>query len=170
LLSFIATATDVDAGQTRTFSLIGAPAGASINATTGVFTWTPTATGNFTFKVRVTDNGVPVLFDEEQITVTVTATFSITANATNEALTARTIGATIYPNPVAGTLIITLNTSGIKGSITITDITGMVLIQSPLKAQTKDRLEIDVTELKSGTYFLRIQTKDGYKILKFIKL
>jgi hypothetical protein len=73
LLTFTATATDVDKGQTKTFSLIGAPSGATINASTGAFNWTPSSTGNFTFKVRVTDNGSPVLFDEEQITVTVTA-------------------------------------------------------------------------------------------------
>ena len=43
LLTFTATATDADAGQTRTFSLdAGAPTGATINATTGVFSWTPT--------------------------------------------------------------------------------------------------------------------------------
>jgi hypothetical protein len=73
LLTFTATATDVDNGQTKTFSLIGAPAGATINAGTGVFNWTPSSTGSFTFKIRVTDNGSPALFDEEQITVTVTA-------------------------------------------------------------------------------------------------
>jgi hypothetical protein len=44
-LNFTATATDVDAGQTKTFSLITPPSVAAINATTGAFTWTPTATG-----------------------------------------------------------------------------------------------------------------------------
>ncbi len=73
LLTFTATATDVNAGQTKAFSLVTPPSGATINASTGVFNWTPTATGTFTFKIRVTDNGSPVLFDEEQITVTVVA-------------------------------------------------------------------------------------------------
>jgi VCBS repeat-containing protein len=59
--SFTASATDIDApAQTLTFSLVGAPAGASINPTTGVFSWTPTeAQGGtgvpFAFKVRVSD-------------------------------------------------------------------------------------------------------------------
>jgi hypothetical protein len=73
LLTFAAKATDIDAGQTKTFSLVAPPAGASIVATTGVFTWTPATAGAFKVKVRVTDNGIPVLFDEEEITVTVTA-------------------------------------------------------------------------------------------------
>jgi hypothetical protein len=79
LLSFTATATDPDLpANTLTFSLQGAPAGASINASTGVFTWTPddddptgTPSDANTFKVVVTDNGTPQLSDEETITVTV---------------------------------------------------------------------------------------------------
>ena len=42
LLSFTATATDPDAGQKLTFSLgADAPDGASIEAASGLFTWTP---------------------------------------------------------------------------------------------------------------------------------
>jgi hypothetical protein len=74
-LSFTATATDADVpAQVFTYSLVGAPDGATIDPTTGVFTWTPTeeqGPGTFTFTVRVTDNGAPNLSDEESITVTV---------------------------------------------------------------------------------------------------
>src|SRR5690606_35902990 len=42
LLTFTATATDPDLpANTLTFSLVNAPTGASINMTTGVFTWWP---------------------------------------------------------------------------------------------------------------------------------
>ena len=66
LLTFTATATDADLpANTKTFSLdAGAPTGASINATTGVFTWTPTESqgaGTYNVTVRVTDNGSPAL-------------------------------------------------------------------------------------------------------------
>ena len=64
-LSFTAHATDVDLpAQALTFSLIGAPSGAAINPTTGVFSWTPTAaqTGNdgttYNFSVAVSDGDV----------------------------------------------------------------------------------------------------------------
>ncbi|WP_161597210.1 N,N-dimethylformamidase beta subunit family domain-containing protein, partial [Dyadobacter flavalbus] len=70
-LTFTATATDPDAGQTRTFSLTNAPSGATINATSGAFSWKPTATGTFSFTVKVADNGSPSLSDSETITVTV---------------------------------------------------------------------------------------------------
>jgi len=75
-LTFTATATDADLpANTLTYSLDGgAPAGASINATSGVFTWTPTTSqgpSDFFITVRVTDNGTPNLNDFETITVTV---------------------------------------------------------------------------------------------------
>ncbi|MEK6801410.1 MAG: putative Ig domain-containing protein [Nitrospirota bacterium] len=75
-LTFTATATDADIpAQGLTFSLEGTvPTGATIDPTTGVFTWTPTEAqgpGSFTFDVVVTDNGTPILSDRETITVTV---------------------------------------------------------------------------------------------------
>ncbi|MFN8219808.1 MAG: Ig-like domain-containing protein [Fimbriimonadales bacterium] len=73
-IGFTATASDPDAGQTLTYSLVGAPAGASIDPSTGVFTFTPTEAqgpGSYTFDVVVTDNGSPNLSDSETITVTV---------------------------------------------------------------------------------------------------
>src|SRR5439155_1524574 len=53
------TATDSDLPPQRpTFSLVGAPGGASINSSTGAFTWTPTEAqgpGSYPFTVRVSD-------------------------------------------------------------------------------------------------------------------
>ena len=69
-LVFTATASDTDP---LTFSLVGAPTGATIT-TGGAFTWTPTEAqgpGSYTFTVKVCDNGSPILCDEEEITVTV---------------------------------------------------------------------------------------------------
>jgi Putative Ig domain len=76
--TFTASATDADAAQTITYSLIGAPAGASIDPSTGVFSWTPTddnptATPSdaYTFTVRATDSADPAAFAEQPVTVTV---------------------------------------------------------------------------------------------------
>ena len=82
LLTFTAIATDPDAGQLLQFSLSNGvngqvPIGATIDATTGVFTWTPTEAqgpGSYTFDVVVTDTGVPTLSARETITVSVTET------------------------------------------------------------------------------------------------
>jgi hypothetical protein len=74
-LNFTATASDPDVPEnTLTFSLEGAPTGASIDSATGAFSWTPTedqGPGQYTFTVKVCDNGTPVLCDTELITVTV---------------------------------------------------------------------------------------------------
>jgi uncharacterized delta-60 repeat protein len=73
LLTFTASATDPDAGQTLTYSLApGAPAGATINPTTGVFSWTPPDEASTSITVRVTDNGAPNLSASRTFTVTVT--------------------------------------------------------------------------------------------------
>jgi hypothetical protein len=71
-LTFTATASDADLpAQVLTFSLIGAPPGATIGLGTGHFTWTPTAAGTNQLTVRVSDNGGPQKSDDETITLTV---------------------------------------------------------------------------------------------------
>ena len=167
-LTFTATATDVDAGQTKTFSLISAPAGAAIVASTGVFTWKPTAAGSYSFKVRVTDNGSPVLFDEEQITVTVTATFAARTN--NSVEISPPLNATIYPNPASNKLRVTLNSPVYKISIAIANESGFMLIKSEKILDRKGILEMDVSRLRPGIYFLNLQTTNGHQTLKFLKL
>src|SRR6185312_779432 len=64
-IQFTASATDAEsAWQTLTFSLSNSPAGASINPTSGVFSWTTTnapVPSTNTITVRVTDNSIPPL-------------------------------------------------------------------------------------------------------------
>ncbi len=78
LLSITASATDPDLPpQTLTYILDpGAPAGASINPATGLFTWTPSVAqypGTYAVTVRVTDNGNPPLSATGTFNVTVAA-------------------------------------------------------------------------------------------------
>ncbi|MGE5611777.1 MAG: Ig-like domain-containing protein, partial [Bacillota bacterium] len=75
VLSFRAVATDSDLpAQTLSFSLDGgAPAGASIDPVTGVFTWAPALyqAGQYTFRVCVSDNGTPSLSVTQPVTIIV---------------------------------------------------------------------------------------------------
>jgi hypothetical protein len=76
LLTFTNTATDPDgASQTLAYSLVsGAPAGATVNPATGVFTWQPSGgQANTTNQVGVvvTDNGTPPLSDSKKFNVIV---------------------------------------------------------------------------------------------------
>jgi Ca2+-binding RTX toxin-like protein len=87
LFTFTATASDPDilngVGNALTFSLVGAPAGASINPDTGVFTWTPgesVVPDIYSFSVRVADDGVPSKSDTKPIAITVSPAFIVNNN------------------------------------------------------------------------------------------
>ena len=72
LHTFTAVATDLNFGSTLSFNMIGAPAGATLNSSTGVFAWTPSEAqgpGDYTFGVRVTDG---TLKDGQAVTIHVT--------------------------------------------------------------------------------------------------
>jgi hypothetical protein len=71
LTTFIANASDPDVGQTLTFSLSGAPDGATIDSSTGVFSWTPIedqGPGVYSFDVIVSDGFAT---DSQTVTITV---------------------------------------------------------------------------------------------------
>ncbi|HWN96077.1 MAG TPA: PA14 domain-containing protein, partial [Methylomirabilota bacterium] len=75
-VTFPASAVDADAPvQSLIFSLDpGAPAGASIDPTTGVFSWTLSAAqpfGAYSITLRVTDTGTPEMSDAQTFTVVV---------------------------------------------------------------------------------------------------
>ena len=93
----------VSAPKVLTYSLSNAPAGATINATNGVFTWTPTEAqgpGVYNITVRVTDNNLPPLSDAK--------TFQVTVNETNQAPVLAAITNRVVH---AGTLVAITNTA-----------------------------------------------------------
>jgi hypothetical protein len=162
-LTFTATAKDVDKGSILTYSLIGAPAGASIGASSGVFSWTPTVQGSFTCTVRVTDNGVPDLYDEEKITISVTQGL----NATIEYLQPH---ATIFPNPVRDRFKVFLSQRTENVILKIIDAVGTVRDVGNYNTAANNVIELDGSKLTAGTYILIIETEDAKQSLKFIKL
>lgn len=76
LLNFTVTANDPD-GNSLTYSLDpGAPAGATINPSSGLFSWTPPPTGFSLVTnviVRATDNGTPILDSAQIVSIAVIA-------------------------------------------------------------------------------------------------
>lgn len=71
----------------------------------------------------------------------------------------------VYPNPVATILNIVTTNSITINSITIYNSIGQLIqiVSNPTNAS------IDVSELQSGVYFLRLTTEKGIESLKFIK-
>ena len=93
----------VSTPKVLTYSLSNAPAGAAINTTNGVFTWTPTESqgpGVYNITVRVTDNNLPPLSDAK--------TFQVTVNETNQAPVLAAITNRVVH---AGTLVLFTNTA-----------------------------------------------------------
>lgn len=77
-VSFTVQATDPD-GDLVTLSASALPTGASFTpgtpavTTTGVFSWTPSATGTYTATFSATDNGSPALVAQQTVTIQVNA-------------------------------------------------------------------------------------------------
>ena len=91
VMTVTVTATDPNAGDTLTYQLSQAPAGATIvrnDNNTATITWTPSSTDAnsvVNFIVLVTDNGEPPLADAEEFQVTVTdGNVGIDLNGPNE--------------------------------------------------------------------------------------
>ncbi|KKT41943.1 MAG: VCBS repeat-containing protein [Candidatus Giovannonibacteria bacterium GW2011_GWA2_44_13b] len=117
-LTFTASATDVDTGDILFFSLSGEPGGATINSSTGVFSWTPTEAqgpGDYTFNVVVADNHGGT--DFESITVHV--------NEVNVAPVASDVSVATHMNTPK---LITMVTSDVDVPI---ELLAMSLVSSP---------------------------------------
>lgn len=159
-LTFTADGSDLDGtSNVLTFGLAaGAPAGATINANTGVFTWTPAEAqgpGTFPITVEVTDNGTPALKASQ--------TFTVTVNEVNVAPTLPVIGgqtigegsgltvnvqATDVDLP-ANTLTYNLE-SGAPAGVAINPTTG-VLTWTPTEAQGPGNYSVTVRVTDNGS-------------------
>ena len=124
--TFTATATDVESPpEVLTFSLVGAPAGASIDPSSGVFTWTPGESegpGVYPFTVRVNDgrwnsdaaititvtevNTAPALSNvPASATIPESALYTFTATATDADLPPQTMTFTLVGAPAGATIV-----------------------------------------------------------------
>lgn len=143
-VTFTATATDADLpANTLQFSLDATSTGSGmvIDPSTGTFTWTPGSTqaGSYTVIVSVSDG---TLNDAETITIEI-----------SDVLSAETVNAIeIYPNPTSDYLQINSNEAV---SLQIFDLNGAIIQEVSVKKR------IDVTNLKTGVYMLRLINKEG---------
>lgn len=75
--------------------------------------------------------------------------------------------ASVYPNPVNNQLFVNGLIDGEITTISITDVAGKTVID-PM-TNSKNKLEINVTHLSTGVYFLQLTSNIGVKTIKFIK-
>ena len=161
-LSFTATATDSDLpADTLTYSLDAASIalGMSIDANTGVFSWTPTeGQGGLTpsVTVTVTDNGTGNLVDSETFTITVNDTntaplLGTIGNQTVDELATLTFTATATDSDLpADTLTFSLDAASIALGMTIDANTG-VFSWTPTEGQGGSAPSVTITVTDNGT-------------------
>jgi len=95
--SYDVNATDPNSGDTLTYSLTVSPTGMTINASTGMIAWTPTAAGNQSVTVRVADQGG--LAATQAFTINVaSAPLSCTLQTAIPTCSSCHGGANVYPN------------------------------------------------------------------------
>jgi endonuclease G len=162
--SFTANANDVD-GDSVTFSLVGAPAGATI-ASNGAFSWTPSEAqgpASYTFTVHASDgtasadapvtivvnevNNVPVLASISAQTVILGNTLTFGASATDSDVPAQTIvyglssapaGASIDTATGAFTWTPSGAQAGLTFNFTVTATDGVATTSTPVTATVVD--------------------------------
>ncbi len=71
----------------------------------------------------------------------------------------------VYPNPADYKLFVSLN-NNVSGTVEVIDLTGKTLIRKPILSRI---VELNVNDLASGTYTLRIITDNKVVIKRFIK-
>ncbi|MBR9860772.1 T9SS type A sorting domain-containing protein [bacterium] len=65
----------------------------------------------------------------------------------------------IYPNPSTGNITLDTPKSGTPSVLIITDLSGNVVMQQELLAETQ-KLELNLSELSAGAYFIQINSKN----------
>jgi hypothetical protein len=153
-VTFTATATDPDEGDTLTFSLgATAPAGASIDSATGVFTWTPTAAGTLTFEVTVTDAGG--LTDTKQVTVDVSALALAGVTATPANPKSKLVTVTVQiSNPNATTdYNVTVTSASLGGANTTS---ALPLVYGAIKPGASKKCTLQFKNVPSGAQTLTV--------------
>jgi hypothetical protein len=72
----------------------------------------------------------------------------------------------IYPNPSTGNLQLKFNSEIKSGTISVIDISGKLILEKQFNHSST--LNVDLTSLSKGIYFLKINSVDGIQIHKII--
>ena len=136
----------------------------------------PTGSGNVTAVTTATDGSLSPLTtyyghvrSECGVSIYsnwVTSTAFTTTNLSVQSVNSAYFNINAFPNPVTGTLLLQVTGAGENGHVMLTDITGKVMLQSDLKT---DKLELDLSQLSAGIYFVRYTDDSHTGTLKINK-
>jgi hypothetical protein len=74
-------------------------------------------------------------------------------------------GMMLYPNPTSGEFTIELNNNAEK-NIEVTDVTGRVIVSTSTVSET---VNINLSNLASGVYYVKVQSENANKVVKVVK-
>jgi hypothetical protein len=74
-------------------------------------------------------------------------------------------GLLIYPNPSNGEFTVELN-NGASKTIQVTDFTGKLVYTN---TSSKDKVNVNISHLASGIYYIKIQSNNASEIIKMVK-
>ena len=143
-------ASDLDFGQSLSFSLDSAPEGATIDAATGLFMWKP-SDGQATVQVtvRVTDNGSPTSIGTQSFFIMVN-NVAPTVDGGPDAIIRRGgtfTGSGSFADPAADTWTATVNYGDGSGN-------------QPLALSTDKTFSLNHIYMRSGTFTVTVTVKD----------
>jgi hypothetical protein len=74
-------------------------------------------------------------------------------------------GVKIYPNPTAGEFTVELNNSSVK-TVVVTDVTGRIISSN---TSASDVVKVNLNNLSSGVYYVKVQSNNAVEVVKVIK-
>ncbi|RLD49598.1 MAG: hypothetical protein DRJ05_20750, partial [Bacteroidetes bacterium] len=77
----------------------------------------------------------------------------------------------VFPNPAKNILNIiqNRNTNWPQLSISITDLSGRVVVNEQLNSVASKQYQVNIADLQNGIYFIHLKSNDQSSVLRFIK-
>jgi hypothetical protein len=140
----------------------------SASGTANTYTWSNNATG----PVITVAVPVDVIYsysvtgeDNNNCTAVAIVTVNVNKCVGISEFSKAGLEARVYPNPVGNTLTVELNTGSAK-FIEVTDLSGRLILSKSGNGQS---LDLDVTGLAGGVYYIKLRSDDMTEVFKIVK-
>ncbi|MCB9014412.1 MAG: cadherin domain-containing protein [Lentimicrobiaceae bacterium] len=170
-------ANDPDAGQTLSYSIAGGNTSSAfrVDAATGIITVNnagainPATNPVFYLRIRVYDNGSPTRYSDGTMTIRVVKKKDGENEIAAEENDAAIIQYNVYPNPSSnGQFTVEFSSLTNPAEIKVFDLSGRVVF-SETSEQSNLKQAIDLSNMNTGMYLLRISDGTNTKTTKLIK-